>query len=1715
MKHNAHSVIKSYLRHTSNQTFLHIILLLLEHIPLIITSMNAPLKLKYFFSNDITTPLHNSYYHPILNFFPFRCPNPSITSISTLTFFILLSFFLVFYHLFISIHTSPFQFIFTNFYDLLYFRYGSFYPISIYFTLIFSTNDHSHYVPITIVTLFILLWYLFETYIHISSTFTLIRITNQQLCQHSLAYPFDYFVSTKASVFTLALKVFVSAEYVLYTSRNQHIDIIQLGLNMVIIVLFFIEVITVVYLFVFNISVKYLLNDNLLNLVRMCFVLFTFFNIVLFMLFINHNSQHVFICVVSVIALFWGVCVTCYIWYKRAKPLLMDGVFTQDKILYALLNGDGVVKNGKSKVRMCSVPALKIVNSMQYYHFTHCGENPSVCKVCKLFNEETQQMKEGSNDDVNMNMNVNTSGNVVKAHLVKYEQMIKIYKVLFRNQKWKIFQQQRHKKKDKRNNASQLFNNNNTNSKSAIKDEHTHKDIFYQFNLYLLLLTYFIKKKDFKFLFLYKYSISRIRKDLVPHLNVFCEFFMEQNSSPENNIFFYIHATSTVNKDLTDTLVLINDFISLPNEMKYFSHFFKLSQSLKKLSDDLLSLITETESNTDNNIHHKTKKLIISIHKYNLILNRFVVEKLLNKVFIMLSYFDIESLEDIIQLHYSKDKFLMLGMDFKNDPGELIGSKFKVIKCGKEMITYKSHDLLDMFPKIFQIAGLQTFLKLLKKYDQSEMEFDFLYKSSLTSEVEYLKYLFKVSPNLVDHYLFIYGFYINDYKRVMAVLEQDDNDYSLVTISHDMKAVLFLETEWLDVLAMNQKYILLSQIFRTFIKLDEDNNTNSYEGILDYKYYISNMKQYLKVIVEYYEQNNKSKELLNKTVEKLHSRSNLSVKFKFSFLFDIKQGKNRKCKIFSISLSNRHTTQGKDLFDTFHLEDSSIKRDTKSETNQYVKKYETAVNSVSSQTLTRGNSQSGGSSLKGRLGAMMNFISDEQNAVNDNKLRKIQKIFSIFSLVIIVLNVVIILLCIVFLVVAITSAHRLTTINKLYFKFKDVRIFFNHNFLTIFANACICPSIECNDKCYINFNRFWEKLSTKYELDSSLHLRTYLLAELEPKVDSLQTTFEEFLQDIYSLNDDKLLTTVTNTLEYKIMNIVNNKIETNEIYISFNEGIKRIIASMTALAYDQNESFNRPIAILNYTTTGNYFLSLSESYIQTITDIEKDLYSLVSNYIHYSFAYEKGELEIENAYRQLSKRTKQILISFMIAIIICNILLCCFCCFYIFIVKEFLINFILRILTILQNQDFLKFYKEKIDNLLIITRLYEKNPNDLIKQIKKIELVQLKQLKANIANKKKMAIRSKRTIDKNELSTPLALDNNHDNGSSNNNNNNNSSSHNVSTALLFNSSSAHEQQQNRNNNNSEFTNTTLSDLTSISTANNQSTDPSACGNDIVNVLRPFYIKIALLFTLYAVFAVIFDLVLVTIYEQYLLVNDYAIENSKIANQIFANLVLIELSILINITKSDFHYFFGSNSYSEDGYINQKIRSVYSQIFHNKHIQQNNPSIIANTQKFFDYNCETLFTQINDSITHQVSANTHVNYDKLFASLCDYYHILSLGDFDYLFNSLNQMTQEVANGINKRTYEDLYRIHNEHNLEELYVLMLGLFRPIQLYLREKIINKKLFDTVDLFLGLVWSYLCFNIVVDVVMFIYLKIYIINQLIDMNHNLNLLSGCFYDLH
>ena len=150
MKHTSHSVIKSYLRNTTNNTFLHIILLLLEHIPLIITSMNAPLKLKYFFSNDITTPLHNVYTHPLLTFFPFRCPNPNITSPLTLTLFILLSFFLLFYHIFISIRAASFQFIFTNFYDLVYFRYGSFYPISIYFTLIFSTNEHSHYVVITI-----------------------------------------------------------------------------------------------------------------------------------------------------------------------------------------------------------------------------------------------------------------------------------------------------------------------------------------------------------------------------------------------------------------------------------------------------------------------------------------------------------------------------------------------------------------------------------------------------------------------------------------------------------------------------------------------------------------------------------------------------------------------------------------------------------------------------------------------------------------------------------------------------------------------------------------------------------------------------------------------------------------------------------------------------------------------------------------------------------------------------------------------------------------------------------------------------------------------------------------------------------------------------------------------------------------------------------------------------------------------------------------------------------------------------------------------------------------------------------------------------------------------------------------------------------------------------------------------------------------------------
>ena len=71
---------------------------------------------------------------------------------------------------------------------------------------------------------------------------------------------------------------------------------------------------------------------------------------------------------------------------------------------------------------------------------------------------------------------------------------------------------------------------------------------------------------------------------------------------------------------------------------------------------------------------------------------------------------------------------------------------------------------------------------------------------------------------------------------------------------------------------------------------------------------------------------------------------------------------------------------------------------------------------------------------------------------------------------------------------------------------------------------------------------------------------------------------------------------------------------------------------------------------------------------------------------------------------------------------------------------------------------------------------------------------------------------------------------------------------------------------------------------------------------------------------------------------------------------------------------------------------------------------------------------------------------------MLSTLCKNYKILSLPNFDYLFNQMNFKTQELMSSLADFSYDNLVRFNTSDEFYDLVTIILVLFRIIQNYFR---------------------------------------------------------------
>ena len=168
-----------YKNYTIGHKYIHICFLIIEYYPIILSVMTSTLKIANY-SLSIEEFSSSSCNNCFL--FPFR-----ISSNLNFVLLIITVIFLLLYYPIMMINQTAINLISVNWYALFFFRYGSFWIISIFINYIFIIA----HTGIKLLILVSFLVYFVQTMFHIERWFALVHLSNKNLSNKKINYPFD------------------------------------------------------------------------------------------------------------------------------------------------------------------------------------------------------------------------------------------------------------------------------------------------------------------------------------------------------------------------------------------------------------------------------------------------------------------------------------------------------------------------------------------------------------------------------------------------------------------------------------------------------------------------------------------------------------------------------------------------------------------------------------------------------------------------------------------------------------------------------------------------------------------------------------------------------------------------------------------------------------------------------------------------------------------------------------------------------------------------------------------------------------------------------------------------------------------------------------------------------------------------------------------------------------------------------------------------------------------------------------------------------------------------------------------------------------------------------------------------------------------------------------------------------------------------------------
>jgi len=765
-------------------------------------------------------------------------------------------------------------------------------------------------------------------------------------------------------------------------------------------------------------------------------------------------------------------------------------------------------------------------------------------------------------------------------------------------------------------------------------------------------------------------------------------------------------------------------------------------------------------------------------------------------------------------------------------------------------------------------------------------------------------------------------------------------------------------------------------------------------------------------------------------------------------------------------------------------------------------KYEGKGLNVSMPTMTSAASLSRASSIKTLVKGKKDEKAEEK-AKNQQSVTKYTMIILLFGLFLVAVSI-------VFLYLEINENNKFKQLFQLFQTFKIFKQGIESSPLSLLSNYCYYNGSVTNASttdnstgiCLNFYTEYSSNLSEKYTDFNNfgdLTLNRLIQKEIEKKYDFIIATFNDYQKSIFSL-DSGVINKISDITAFSYSITVDGNIvtlvQTSMNFISLCREFNNYITTLL----DQDAYINELFSLVRFAEENITLVDLSRmrflsDYKESFTQTRKIMLLMLMAYpsIHIGLS-ESSTIMQSEFHSSLNNIEILLVIFFILQIVLNSILMVIFMMFLFVYVKMVKFN-ITTANSLFADRNFLELQDRRIEQLKILSNLYQESPIKISERIDAIE----KSYKRKTGEIEKQTAKTKdNNINFQEGEKEKETDNLSDISGIQHKNSQKGNQNLINTFNSVGSLSDGDNTGKETNKKDKKL-----DIKNNANENENIPIPSVAQNNNIpervfnRVTFGYKLILFISLSIYLLYCVIFFIVVLLGCNRLSYLVNYCEVNNEIDGYLFDNFNTL-LYMYISCSNSEFYGKIIDGDRQNYDYLNEGINNFYAAIQEKETIELEHKDIFPALYDIVNLDCsqgmipDEYFQLVFDDYKEE-----NINYDEYFKVICKVFPVATTGNDNTMLFEVLYMIDQLYNKYEQLDFAGMFNQLHSSVLFDCYTLVLTLNRIIRFHFNTFIFIDEVNSVFDYFTTLIIIYLVLNMVFEIILFLILNLGIIFQI------------------